>query len=423
MFVRFVIPDVDPHGGFFLAVRRLATAIAETGHRCEMMLPATMNSPHLRHDELVKLRRVDSLPVDIASNVTDVISLRCALAAGRPDLLLIGHANFEVLEIARMVAPTVLHAQASWPACPDTARYWSRVGRACSARAGTKCLVLRPLLGCSGRDVVLNPNPLFRWRRLLDLVASGSIGTIAISGPQALLFRDHGLPADKLAVVPNLTMRMRVDEIANAASAIAECDRSAITFFGRLSREKGAPLLPQFAKVAPPPGVRIFGDGYMAKRLRPVLGTVLCGNVSQSRVAGALAWSRATVFPSRWPEPGGIVGLDAQIFGVPLASFAVGAPLDWPATQLFPPHNVGAMAEWLASQPTVVTPREPHVIAARQATYWERVKQRALIALESFASTETFPLLDLAAVTDDLNGALTCSRSKANAEVNVRTTD
>lgn len=132
----------------------------------------------------------------------------------------------------------------------------------------------------------------------------------------------------------------------------------------------------------------------------------LRGSISQTKIAGVLAWARAVVFPSLWPEPGGIVGLDAQLFGVPMASFAVGAALDWPETELFRPGDSKAMADWLASQPPSFKPRDADVIAGRQSAYWERVGQRASQALEAFCKTGRFPPLDLSAVTADLNWAL-----------------
>jgi glycosyltransferase involved in cell wall biosynthesis len=406
MFIRFVVPDMDPHGGFSLAVRRLCLALLERGYRSEVVGPRAFIAHEASGGCGLPVMGLDSLPTEAQGAVADVPGLRRALATGAPDLLVVGYPSVDVLKAAHTVGPTVLHSQMSWLACPDATRHWYRVGKACSVKAGAKCVALRPVLGCSGRRSVLNPTPIVRWARLRELVTSGSIGAMAISGPQAALFREQGVPDEQIAVIPNLTMRMQSDEIADAACGTPEGDRAAVSFFGRLSREKGALLLPELAAAAPPPGLLAFGDGYLAKRLRPVLGTALRGHVSQSRVAGILAWSRATVFPSRWAEPGGIVGLDAQLFGVPLASFAVGAPLDWPATELFDLRATGAMAEWVACQPMSQTPRDPDEIAARQALYWQRVADRASSMLEAFALTGRFPPLQLHAVRDDLRHAL-----------------
>lgn len=414
MFIRFVVPDIDPHGGFSLAVRRLCLALLERGYRCEVVGPRALIAHEASGGCEPPAVVLESLPTEAQGAVADVPGLRRALAAGAPDLLVVAYPNVDVLKAARTVGPAVLHSHMNWIACPDATRHWFGVGKACSVKAGTKCLMLRPALGCSGRRAALNPTPIVRWARLRELVTSGSIGVMAISGPQAALFREHGVPDEQLAVVPNLTMRMHPGQIADAARGTPEGDRAAVSFFGRLCREKGALLLPELAAAAPPPGLRVFGDGYLAKRLRPALGAAMRGHVSQPQVAGVLAWSRATVFPSQWPEPGGIVGLDAQLFGVPLASFAVGAPLDWPATELFHPRATGAMAEWVARQPMIRMPRDPDEIAARQALYWERVADRASATLEAFALAGRFPLLNLHAVRNDLRQALMPSQAETH---------
>ncbi len=405
MFVRFVIPGVGSSGGLFLAAYRLATVLTEAGHRCELTVPPSLGSAAASGITL-QVRIVDELPETAHGPVADKISLRRGLSAGAPDLLIIGHGSFDVLDASASVGPTMLHAHVSWPACPDATRYWHRVGRPCAVRAGVKCLALRPALGCGGRAEVVTPRYVLNWHRLIKLLASETVGTIAISGPQAALMCEHGIPEDKLTVLPNLGMRMQPREIADAAANVPEGDRSAVAYFGRLSKAKGASMLPRFAARAPAPGLRIFGDGYLGASLAPALGDSLRGNVPQHQVAGVLAWARAVVFPSRWPEPGGIVGLDAQLFGVPLASFALGAALDWPATELFKLGDSNAMAAWLASQPTVFRSRDADAISARQAIYWGRVQQRASAMLNLFATTGMLPPLDLTAVGEDLRCAM-----------------
>lgn len=410
MFIRFVVPHVDPSGGFWHAMCRLAVSLAEKGHKCEVGVPPSLNAPATIGDGAIEVRTLCTLKEKGSYPLADGPSMQRAFAAGQPDILVVGEGRHDVLDAARRVAPTVLHAQVSSPACPDSTRYWHRVGRACSVRAGLKCLALRPILGCSTRTDVLTPRPVMRWQRLNELLVTGSVGIICVSGPQAVLMREHGVPDHALAVIPNLGMRMEPAQIAKAAAAVPDSDRSATAYFGRLSKGKGALLLPALAAAAPPPGLRVFGEGYLADRLSSSLGTSLRGHVPQSQVAGVMAWARSTVFPSQWPEPGGIVGIDAQLFGVPLGSFAVGAALDWPVTQQFPPGDGKSMAEWVASQPPVVSAREAEIISARQEEYWQRVSERASHGLESFVATGRFPPVDINAVGDDLTSALGATR-------------
>lgn len=403
--VRFVVPDVDRSGGVFHGATRLATALTEQGLDCDVVISPSDRQRRAVAPGLFDLRTLELLGGRPERNPTSLRGLRAALADGGPELLVVDQGDVEVLETAASVAPTVLHAQMSWPACPDATRYWHRAERECTVRAGWKCLPIRPLLGCSGLSDAVRPLPVLRRRRLADMISGGELSVIAISGPQAQLLREAGAPDGRLCVVPNLGMRLSADELARAAAEVAIDDRSAVVFFGRLTKSKGGLLLERIARVAPAPGLRVFGDGYLRDALRPVLAGQLRGAVGQAGVAGMLTWARAVVFPSLWPEPGGIVGIDAQLFGVPTGAFAVGSPLDWPGVQRFAPGDGAALARWAADRPDVTRPRDPAAIAERQRRYWDRVGARAAIAVRSLLQVGRFPSVERDAVTADLRAS------------------
>src|SRR5262249_5032469 len=146
-----------------------------------------------------------------------------------------------------------------------------------------------------------------------------------------------------IAVLPNLGIRMTAAKLAAVSSRTPEDWRDATAFVGRLSKAKGGQLLGALSGSLPKDArLRVFGDGYMATRLASLPSGVLCGHVDQDSVTGVLMWARAAVFPSLWPEPGGIVGVDAQTIGVPLGAFDVGAARYWPTAERFSPGDVTA---------------------------------------------------------------------------------
>ena len=53
------------------------------------------------------------------------------------------------------------------------------------------------------------------------------------------------------------------------------------------------------------------------------------GHVQHERLEEYYARSRCVVVPSRWPEPFGMVGLEAMARARPVAAFAVGGIPDW----------------------------------------------------------------------------------------------
>ena len=169
------------------------------------------------------------------------------------------------------------------------------------------------------------------------MLAGETAGIVAVSTDQAQLYAAHGVSLTRMAVVPNLSIRMTADELHAVAAATPERWRNAVAFFGRLTKAKGAALLPDIADaLGEDMRLRVFGEGYLAKGLEHLLSGSLCGQIRQPEVAGVLMWARAVVFPSLWPEPGGIVGVDAQIMGIPVAAFDVGAARFWPAAARFP---------------------------------------------------------------------------------------
>jgi hypothetical protein len=209
-----------------------------------------------------------------------------------------------------------------------------------------------------------------------------------------------------MTVIPNLGMRVSADHLERAAMDVPPEDRSAIAFIGRLSKDKGAALLPALVAMLPPHSLRVFGDGYLGADLRDSLGSALRGYVTQDRLAGVLQWARAVVFPSMWPEPGGIAGIDAQLFGVPLGAFEMGAAKDWPKAALFAPGDTGDLGGWAGTQSQLNQPRDAADIACRQDRYWRSVALRASDGLTAFSATGRFPQLEMEAVREELRSAI-----------------
>jgi glycosyltransferase involved in cell wall biosynthesis len=388
---------------------RLATALTEAGHSCDIAMPA---SSTLTADT-VPVLRISGIPwdKDAIGKDTDVAA---ALSEGKPDLIVVANNRLDLLEISSRISPTLIHSHLHWAVCPDSARYWGRLHHECLVHSGLKCLALRPLLACSGRREVLLPSHVKRQQRLLKLLRRGGLGIIAVSGQQVKLLLDHGIPERFITLIPNLGMRLTSAELRQHALDTPPEDRSALVFFGRLSREKGANLLPALADRRARDSLLVFGEGYLQQELQSEPSLALRGHVSQERIAGILQWARAVYLPSLWPEPGALNGIDAEMFATPLASFTVGAAFDLPHASLFSPGDTRRMGTWGRLQPHVASPRSSDSIAATQREYWRLVGTRADTFLSAFATAGEFPPLDLGAVREDITGATLLSQSHPN---------
>src|SRR5262249_43142026 len=148
-------------------------------------------------------------------------------------------------------APTLLHSHMHNGVCADNSRYWARLRRPCSVRAGWRCAALRPLLGCAGLGRSLNPGHLASQREILDALVGREVGILCVSTDQAELYARHGVPSAGIAVLPNLGIRISAERLAAASRATPEGWRGATAFFGRLSKAKGGQLLGPLAAALP----------------------------------------------------------------------------------------------------------------------------------------------------------------------------
>lgn len=383
MRIAFFVREIMPEGGVTLAAFRLAVALREAGEEAEVLYCAG-DPPVGLEDRGVKV------PAS-AEDPTVPVDLAAALARAKPDVIVVGSGLREDLTVASTVAPTLLHAHLHMGTCADTSRYWYRLQRPCTVEAGWKCAAIRPVLGCNGVKETLKPSRVAAQKQLLSLIRGSAVGVLCVSTDQAELYMRHGVPQSRVVALPNLGIRYSPSKLARAAAAVPAEWRSATTFVGRLSKTKGGQLLPELhRKLDESARLRVFGDGYLAPRLASLPREVLCGHVSQEMVAGILMWARSLVFPSLWPEPGGIVGVDAQIMGVPLAAFDLGAGRHWPTAKRFDRANVVAMAAWLNELEEIQAPRDPELVAAAQAAYWSRIGVAASHELSAFAGGTGF---------------------------------
>ncbi|HKZ14509.1 MAG TPA: glycosyltransferase [Solirubrobacterales bacterium] len=384
MKLAIVAREVMPEGGLTLSAFRLAAALGEAGHEATVIY----DDGEPPADLAAYGRRVPFVegPGSVSGR------LAAALEGVGAEAVLVDSGRLADLRAAAAVAPAAIHANMHDAVCPDRSRYWARAKQPCRVRAGWRCAALRPALGCSGLHRSLDPRPIAAQREILDLLRGGGLGVVCVSTDQAELYAGHGVAPERVAVLPNLGIRATADSLREAVRQTPEGWRGATAFFGRLSKQKGGELLAELAARLPAAArFRIFGDGYLGRRIAATQpAEVMCGHVPQSAVTGVLMWARAVAFTSLWPEPGGIVGVDAQLMDVPVAAFDVGAPRYWPAARRFSLGDVDAMAAWLGECEAPAGARDPEAVASAQHGYWARIGARGAELLEGFAARGTF---------------------------------
>lgn len=204
----------------------------------------------------------------------------------------------------------------------------------CDRRFGPMCLVLYYPRRCGGL------NPLTMWKMYQRTAESNAqiprySAILVASAHMRREYERHGAQPQKiqLAPLPN------PNEGAQFQASTRSITRGNLLFLGRLTQLKGAAELLRAIPLAErqlgrPLNVTVAGDGpqrgHLEKlALRNQLTAEFTGWVGGARKADLMAQADLLVAPSLWPEPFGLVGIEAGALGLPAAGYDVGGISDW----------------------------------------------------------------------------------------------
>ncbi len=169
-------------------------------------------------------------------------------------------------------------------------------------------------------DVRLNLKASRRMNRIL--VASRYVRDLLVQG---------GTPEGLIEILPYYTHL--TSQIENAAPA---AERRVLTL-GRIGPEKGFQfLIEALSYLEQPTILEIAGDGDYVAELREMAAKAperhsveFTGWVGREDLMSVYGRARVVAVPSVWPEPFGIVGIEAMAHGLPVVAFDVGGIPDW----------------------------------------------------------------------------------------------
>ncbi|MDK2972923.1 MAG: hypothetical protein PWP23_2678 [Candidatus Sumerlaeota bacterium] len=214
--------------------------------------------------------------------------------------------------------------------CPRHHKYFVHNTRICRHPAGWRCWLD---LAFVARD---RSSPLgLRFQTLGPLMAElGRHRELDGLLTGSRFMRDelvmNGIAAERIHLLPPV---VRMEE----AAAVPLPEEPRILFVGQLIRGKGVDLLLRaLALLDVPFTATIVGDGNARAGLEALAGKLgLDGRVTfagwvDNRAIGAhYAAARVLAVPARWPEPFGMIGLEAMRHGRPVVAFRAGGIEDW----------------------------------------------------------------------------------------------
>jgi len=315
------------------------------------------------------------------------------VARFRPDIVFLQAASDESLdfELSQRFR-SVLFAHAFYGTC---ATGWKAhrlpVIRTCTRRFGPACLPLNYLIGCGAR----NPAQLLRMysaqRARLNILHRVA-GLVVASDYMRQVCIQNGVEERLMRVLPYVNLE------PDGVPPERRESPQRVLFLSRFGPGKGGERAIQAVarcqRSLPdrPLHLTMAGDGpdlARCQRLAAKLGIVtdFPGWVDAERRLALLRDSDVLIVPSLWPEPFGMVGVEAGSFGVPAVAYATGGIVDWlrPGEngEAAEPYGSGSLA--LALERALRDPEHHHrlQLGAWQTAH-EFSAQRHITGLETF---------------------------------------
>jgi glycosyltransferase involved in cell wall biosynthesis len=341
MRIAFVNWNRRLEGGVETYLNTIITALHDAGH--DVALCHEIDEP--------LSRTPIQLPKGASSWCVGGLGIQRAVAGLRewhPDVIYCHNlASIQLEQQILAVAPAVLFAHAYRGMCiSGTKSFAVPTPHPCHRRFGWQCLVHFYPKRCGG----LNPLTMASlYRSQANRLALIKKYKVMITNSEYLRgeYIRHGVPADRVITLPYCVLPLRPNT-ADAPSVIARRTLSRnewrLAFVGRMDALKGGstlldvvPLLR--ARTDMPLRLTMAGDGpyrsdweaaalKVQAKVRDV-NIKFAGWLNDELLATLFDDSDLLVVPSLWPEPFGIVGVQAALQGLPAAAFDVGGIPTW----------------------------------------------------------------------------------------------
>lgn len=249
----------------------------------------------------------------------------------KPDLAYLHQvAHLPLVRLVSSLLPTVRFVHDFKLVCPDGRKILKTRGTACEWPVGFRCQLNAYRYRCMPRNPFIGIPLIQNCVGMAALHQAKGRLVVASRFMKAVLI-GNGLPAGRIAVIPYFTPLPTLE--ANRADG-GPCRILAV---GRITREKGFDyLLRAYAGIPHKALLTIVGDGPelpALKRLAEALGissrVAFPGWLTREKLDTAYRQCFLAAVPSIWPEPFGIVGIEAMAYQKPVVAFDVGGISQW----------------------------------------------------------------------------------------------
>jgi glycosyltransferase involved in cell wall biosynthesis len=321
--------ECSSNGGVGTYLCNLLTALECAGHEVDIIHSDSNAECSLKQSHQFYVKDFDAYisRAESEKSTTEILEILKSL---NPDIVHIQGCNNFYLESEIRKRFPVIKSLHVYDFCPSGNKFHHATQKVCVHATGSLCvprMIYKRCLLTKRPTVILN-----QYRRARDanqnnhqyrklIVASRHVKSQAVAS---------GYSSGQIEVVPYYTNLPSL----NGGSRSTE---NKILFIGRIVREKGLrKLISAFTQLRSPAELIIAGDGGDLPRIKSLIRQFRLGDkVSFTPWANSIQKDElyrnasAVVIPSVWPEPFGIVGIEAMSYAKPVIAFRIGGISEW----------------------------------------------------------------------------------------------
>ena len=248
-----------------------------------------------------------------------------------PDVILIHQVlNPHLIDLLTFETTSVRFVHGFKLICPQGSKTLNIKKEICKSSLSYRCQLKAYTDRCMPRNPIISLPIISKSKENVRLHKKRSHMVVASEYMKSVLLY-NGFDKEKITVIPYFT------HIPKFKNSYHSNNPPNILALGRLVKTKGMHyLLKAFCNVNKKAHLTIVGDGpefgnlkELAKKLNLTHRVSFCGWISHEKLDLIFRKSDIVVVPSIWPEPFGIVGIEAMSYQKPVLAFNVGGISEW----------------------------------------------------------------------------------------------
>lgn len=249
----------------------------------------------------------------------------------KPNLVYIHQVlNSRLIDYLTRTLPSIRFVHGFKMVCPEGKKMLESVNQHCDYSLNYGCQRRAFYYRCMCRNFFLGIPLIYNSKKICQIHKKRSLMIVASNFMKSVLI-NNGFNEKKIKVIPYFTYLPKINHFRQSNNTVN------ILALGRLVKIKGMHyILNAFKNVKENAFLTIVGDGPELKRLKELAvlfnltsKVTFLGWISHEKLDLIFRKSDIVVVPSVWPEPFGIVGIEAMSYQKPVIAFNVGGISEW----------------------------------------------------------------------------------------------